>query len=81
MDPRLILKFTMLFVVNTNVVPCNVISNFRLDSIFNTKQKAQLMNKYMLLNTRLQFKNRLSNTKFSNPTTWTIMTLPGTNTD
>lgn len=29
MDPRLILKFTMHFVVNINAAPCNVISNFR----------------------------------------------------
>jgi hypothetical protein len=79
--PRLILKFTMLFVVNISAVLSNVTSNSLLDSTYNIKQRELQKSRLMLRNIRQLFKSKLSSTRFSNLMTWTIKILPGMNTD
>jgi len=77
MDQKLILKFTMLFADNINVVLSNAISNYQLDLIFSTKQKVQLKNKLMLLNIRQNNKNKNTIPNYLKLTIWMIMILLG----
>jgi hypothetical protein len=75
-DQKLILKFTMLYVDNINVVLCNVISNFQSDLICSIKLKVPRKNKHMHLNTKKKLKSRFYNTKFLKQTIWmTTITL------
>jgi len=77
---RSISKFMMLYVANTNVVPCSVTSNFQSDSIYNTRQRVLQRNKHMPLNIRQQCKSRLSSIKYSKQMIWTIKILLGMST-
>jgi hypothetical protein len=76
----LILKFTMLYADNINVVLYNVISNFQSDLICSIKLKVPLKNKHMHLNIKKNLKSKFFNTKFLKLTIWMTTITLGTNT-